>query len=343
MKNRPCLFGAHFGDTDTGDTGGDGDPMMDNAEKGALPFCCEVSVCNIRACLKFSGSQLLINFLAVPFRTKRARLYLQKVMENRKYPKRSILFNKKKLVHVCIHDTIATAWIKKSAEKSVARHLQTKHHRNITHFAPTNERAPWQKYTFSAAIDSPCTIGKYIYIYMSGESLNQRLNKQMEETPRHVICRSHPCLGGPHTPCMAFGSRGSGSLLPSCLRMALSVWVGRWVCVTRKHKNKPERVETSWHVWGQRSKLLVACGSLASHKMSLCHTSLQTITEMPSGFPWEKRRCIAFCLVDLKGEPFPKTVEQRSLHHTPKHCLVNGGFPLCWWKKPCFKWAKCIF
>ena len=35
--------------------------------------------------------------------------------------------------------------------------------------------------------------------------------------------------------------------------------------------------------------------------------------------------------------------EQGSLHYTPEHCLVNGGFPLFWWKKPCFKWAKCIF
>ena len=31
---------------------------------------------------------------------------------------------------------------------------------------------------------------------------------------------------------------------------------------------------------------------------------------------------------------------QGSLHYTPEHCLVNGGFPLFWWNKPCFKWAK---
>ena len=31
------------------------------------------------------------------------------------------------------------------------------------------------------------------------------------------------------------------------------------------------------------------------------------------------------------------------LHYTPEHCLVNCGFPLLWRKKPCFKWAKCIF
>ena len=35
--------------------------------------------------------------------------------------------------------------------------------------------------------------------------------------------------------------------------------------------------------------------------------------------------------------------ERGSLHYTPEHCLVNGGFPLFWWKEPCFKWAKCIF
>ena len=35
--------------------------------------------------------------------------------------------------------------------------------------------------------------------------------------------------------------------------------------------------------------------------------------------------------------------KQGSLHYTPEHCLVNGGFPVFWWKKPCFKWAECIF
>ena len=35
--------------------------------------------------------------------------------------------------------------------------------------------------------------------------------------------------------------------------------------------------------------------------------------------------------------------KQGSLHYTPEHCLVDGGFPLRWWKKPCFKWARCIF
>ena len=34
---------------------------------------------------------------------------------------------------------------------------------------------------------------------------------------------------------------------------------------------------------------------------------------------------------------------QGSLHCTPEHCLVNGGVPLFWWKKPCFKWTTCIF
>ena len=34
---------------------------------------------------------------------------------------------------------------------------------------------------------------------------------------------------------------------------------------------------------------------------------------------------------------------QGSLHYTLEHCFVNGGFPLFWWKKPCFKWATCIF
>ena len=32
-----------------------------------------------------------------------------------------------------------------------------------------------------------------------------------------------------------------------------------------------------------------------------------------------------------------------SLHYTPEHCLVNGGFPLFWWQKPCFKCANVFF
>ena len=27
----------------------------------------------------------------------------------------------------------------------------------------------------------------------------------------------------------------------------------------------------------------------------------------------------------------------QGLHYTPEHCLVNGGFPAFWWRKPCFK------
>ena len=33
-------------------------------------------------------------------------------------------------------------------------------------------------------------------------------------------------------------------------------------------------------------------------------------------------------------------VLQGPLHYTPEHCLINGGFPLLWWTKPCFKWAN---
>ena len=32
--------------------------------------------------------------------------------------------------------------------------------------------------------------------------------------------------------------------------------------------------------------------------------------------------------------------KQGSLHYAPEHCLVNGGFPLFWWKKPCFNWLQ---
>ena len=33
-----------------------------------------------------------------------------------------------------------------------------------------------------------------------------------------------------------------------------------------------------------------------------------------------------------------KCLRQGSLHYTPKHCLVNGGFPLFCRHKPCFEW-----
>ena len=35
-------------------------------------------------------------------------------------------------------------------------------------------------------------------------------------------------------------------------------------------------------------------------------------------------------LLGLKGV----TLKQGSLHYTPEHCLVNGGVPLFWSKKP---------
>ena len=38
-----------------------------------------------------------------------------------------------------------------------------------------------------------------------------------------------------------------------------------------------------------------------------------------------------------------ENVKQGSLQYTPEHCLVNGGFLLVWWKKPCFKWANVSF
>ena len=54
----------------------------------------------------------------------------------------------------------------------------------------------------------------------------------------------------------------------------------------------------------------------------------------------EGTRCF---LVEIGGVAFCSPTKQGSLQYTPEHCLVNGGFPLSWWKKPCFKWAKCIF
>ena len=47
------------------------------------------------------------------------------------------------------------------------------------------------------------------------------------------------------------------------------------------------------------------------------------------------------CKLALRGRSLHDP--QGSLHFTPEHCLVNGIVPLFWWKKPCFKWAKCIF
>ena len=38
--------------------------------------------------------------------------------------------------------------------------------------------------------------------------------------------------------------------------------------------------------------------------------------------------------------PYSRQPAQGSLHYTPEHCLVNGGFRLFWWQKPCFKWLQ---
>ena len=40
------------------------------------------------------------------------------------------------------------------------------------------------------------------------------------------------------------------------------------------------------------------------------------------------------------SENQPSLLQQGSLHYTPEHCLVNGGFHLFWWEKQCFKWAN---
>ena len=53
-----------------------------------------------------------------------------------------------------------------------------------------------------------------------------------------------------------------------------------------------------------------------------------------AGYVREVLASLAAHLEDLYRDPY---------HYTPEHCLVNGGVPLFWWKKPCFKWAKCIF
>ena len=59
----------------------------------------------------------------------------------------------------------------------------------------------------------------------------------------------------------------------------------------------------------------------------ICRAHL-SCDSLPAG--WETRG-------DFSGD-----FQQGSLHYTPEHCLVNGGVPLFWWRKPCFKWAKCI-
>ena len=35
-----------------------------------------------------------------------------------------------------------------------------------------------------------------------------------------------------------------------------------------------------------------------------------------------------------------RKLRQGSLHYTPEHCLVNGGFPLFWWNKNMFQLGK---
>ena len=55
---------------------------------------------------------------------------------------------------------------------------------------------------------------------------------------------------------------------------------------------------------------------------------------------------VTLCGSNGKSDPFQSNKLksnslQGSLHYTPEHCLVDGGVPLFWLKKPCFKWAKC--
>ena len=47
--------------------------------------------------------------------------------------------------------------------------------------------------------------------------------------------------------------------------------------------------------------------------------------QAPSGFPLEKSLSLSLSLSQLIRDPF---------------CLVNGGFPSFWRKKPCFKWLQ---
>ena len=55
------------------------------------------------------------------------------------------------------------------------------------------------------------------------------------------------------------------------------------------------------------------------------HESQETITGIP--------RFLFYPLLPIRG-PYiiPLNI-----------AFVNGGVPVFWWKKPCFKWAKCIF
>ena len=39
-----------------------------------------------------------------------------------------------------------------------------------------------------------------------------------------------------------------------------------------------------------------------------------------------------------KAQPWMTPFKWEYLHSTPEPCLVNGGVPVFWWKKPCFKW-----
>ena len=41
--------------------------------------------------------------------------------------------------------------------------------------------------------------------------------------------------------------------------------------------------------------------------------------------------------LEVLAFPFGFPICQGSLHYTPEHCLVNGAFPVFWWKKPWFQ------
>ena len=77
-------------------------------------------------------------------------------------------------------------------------------------------------------------------------------------------------------------------------------------------------------------------------RVSLLKPSRKRTTEKKNLFSWVSSAESGEHLevIQLCGLPPKWATQQGSLHYTPEHCLGNGGFPVLWWKTPCFKWGK---
>ena len=100
---------------------------------------------------------------------------------------------------------------------------------------------------------------------------------------------------------------------------------------------------------GHKTPLLCIKVSVGTNQPPSVYTPLSLGKGEVSGREVRGPKVKNLCHVELVLDRGELTITSRnsqllqgSLHCTPEHCLVNGGFPFFWWKKPCFKLAKCI-